>query len=254
VFAATKGALYTAVNASARASYGYTPDTLRRLRPFRAGRPSTVMPLAFSPERFHVDAEARRRFRAGLGMADDQILLVAAGKFEPQKRLEWLIGAFDAIAAEQRDVQLLLIGADSSPYSRGIARTLDASPHRDRLHVRAFADSAGLNAAFNGADLGVWPRNPAITIQQSMGTGLSVLLPQNDLVGHLIKPGSGHYFDLDDAHGEECLTAGLAQALRHTTFSAAARRDRATTNAWLAADNVARDLLTTVEDTDDDTA
>ena len=182
VFAGTKGVLYTAVNAGARSSYGYTPDTVRRLRPFRAGRPCTVMPLAFSPERFHFDAELRRRCRRGLTLADDQILLVAAGKFEPQKRLDWLIWAFSSIARHRTNVHLLLVGADSSTYSKQIGEMCRSSPFGQRMHVQPFTDAAGLNAAFNGADLGVWPRNPAITIQQSMGTGLPVVLPRNDLV------------------------------------------------------------------------
>ncbi len=246
VFGATKGALYTAVNARALVSYGYTPDTLDRLRPFRAGRPISVMPLAFSPERSYLDADLRRQFREELNLAEDQVLVLSAGKIEPRKRLDWLISAFTSIAAQRSDVHLLLVGADSSDYAGQIGETIRTSPLRHRMHVLPFTDAAGLNAVFNGADLGVWPRNPAITIQQAMGTGLPVLLPQNSLVGHLIKPGSGHYFDLDETRGEESLTHGLDHALGHTAFSMAARRDRARTNRWLGADSLAHELLMTI--------
>lgn len=251
VFAATKGVLYTAVNAGASATYGYTPDTVRRLRPFRAGRPCEVMPLAFSPERFYVDAGLRRQFRGDLGLADNDIVVVAAGKFEPQKRLDWLVSAYASIAADRPEVHLVLVGADSSTGSAQIDELARTSPYRDRMHVRPFTDAAGLNAVFNGADLGVWPRNPAITIQQAMGAGLPVLLPRNDLVGHLVKAGSGHYFDLVETRGGQCLTDGLGRALDQTDFSDNARRRRAATNGWLGADHVARDLLAHVRGSND---
>ncbi|GAA1432560.1 hypothetical protein GCM10009616_22320 [Microlunatus lacustris] len=242
-FAVSKGLLYTVVNRRSEAIYGYTPDTIRRLRPFQAGRPAHLLPLAFSAETFHPDDAVRHLYRTELGLSEDDVLLLAAGKIQPQKRLEWLQESFEQLAVDHPRVHLLLVGADSSDYSERIQQAFRTSVFRDRMYVRPFTNGAGLNAAFNGADLGVWPRNPAITIQQALGTGLSVLLPRNDLVGHLVRKDSGHYFELREGEEVERLAEALKRALAQTDFSQAARRTRATNNRWLSADSVARQLL-----------
>ena len=245
-FAVSKGILYTLVNGRATAIYGYTPNTIRRLRPFSARRQMQLMPLAYSQQSFFRSRELRRQVREKLDVAGDDTLLVVAGKLEPRKRVDWVLEAFHRLAPTHPRLRLLVIGSDSSTYSREVERTVLASPYADRTTMRPFADTSVLNGYFNAADIGVWPRNPAITIQQAMGTGLAVLLPRNDLVGHLINSDAGHYFELDEGRGGACVADALADTLARTHLSEHARAARADNNNWMSADTIVRDLLAEV--------
>lgn len=202
-----------------------------------------LMPLAYSPQSFFSSPELRREVRQDLDVGEEETLIVVAGKLEPRKRVDWVLEAFHRLAPTHPRLRLLVIGSDSSQYSREMERTLMASPHAGRATVRPFADTSVLNGYFNAADIGVWPRNPAITIQQAMGTGLAVLLPRNDLVGHLIINGAGQYFDLDEERGGACVANALADTLARTDVSDQARSARAQNNTWMSADTIVRDLL-----------
>lgn len=245
-FALSKGVLYTLVNGGSSAIYGYTPNTIRRLRPFSARRRMQLMPLAYSPQSFFRSRELRRRVREDLEVGEEDTLIVVAGKLEPRKRVDWVLDAFHRLAPTHPRLRLLVIGSDSSDYSREMEQLVMASPHAGRITMRPFADASALNGYFNAADIGIWPRNPAITIQQAMGTGLAVLLPRNDLVGHLITNDAGQYFDLDEDRGGACVADALADALARTHLTEQARAARAENNNWMSADTIVRDLLAEV--------
>lgn len=240
-FALTKGLVYLAVNSRCSKVYAYTPNTQRRLRPFSAGRPLELMPLAYSSRQFYFDQELRTRTRQAHGFGLDDIVIVSAGRLERRKRLEWLVEAFTALAARDPRLQLLLLGADATPYAQELRRRVESSAVGSRIRLEPFGDLATLNAAFNAADLGVWPRQPAITIQQAMGTGLFVLLPDNDTVRHLVEaaPASGRCYPLRTHQEVSVLTEVLRQCLGSTPFSPGSRRKRVEASAWLRADSIA---------------
>ncbi len=79
----------------------------------------------------------------------------------------------------------------------GGARTqqeLLAAAPPGQLEVRPLLSAQEMNTVFNRADLAVWYL-PAISIQQSMITGLPVLLPFNESLNHLVREGvNGFYY------------------------------------------------------------
>ena len=245
-FAVSKGLLYAAVNRRADAVFGYTPDTQKRLRVFSAGRDIRLMPLCYAPADFYPDESARATGRADLGYGSNDLVILSAGKFDPHKRLEWLLAAFDRAARDDPRVHLLMVGDDQSAYSRSlrlVSRSLSAA---ERVRIEPFARTDQLNRLFNAADLGVWPRNPAITIQQAMATGLTVVLPRNDMITHLIRPGAGKTFDLKSGCEVERMTAALQSAIDDSSFGFHDRQLRAGINSWFSSDTVAHELLTQV--------
>lgn len=242
-FVVSKGVLYTLVNRRADLVYGYTPNTVSRLRFFSGGRTMSVLPLAFDPEKFYFDEGIRESRREALGYTETDTVVVAAGKFEQRKRLDLLVNAFSRLASTRAGLKLILVGADDAPCSREVRAQIKADPAlNDLVTVMGFVDASELNAIFNAADIGVWPSMPAITIQQAMGTGLKVILPENDWVGHLILPGSGAYFKPSDVGDSQRIEIAIATQLGDS-WSAADRKQRADTNAWLGADRITISLL-----------
>jgi len=242
-FAATKGVAYTAVNARAQAVYGYTPETVGRLRLFSAGRAMRVLPLAFDPERFFFDPTLRRRARAEYGFGDDDIVVIAAGKYQDKKRLDLLLDATEAALATIPNLRLLIAGVDTTTSAAPLLQRVAKSPAvAERTTFRGFLDTQTLNEAFNAADIGAWPRMPAITIQQAMGTGLKVVIPRNPWVSHLITNGAGTYFVESNPEGTEQLTQALVSEAS-SGLADNARGARVRGNSWLGADRVAHTVL-----------
>lgn len=241
VFAISKGSVYRYVNRHAVAMYGYTPETLERLSRFGAGAESHVMALTYRPEEFAPDDSLRAEWRTRLGVTDSEVLIVTAGKQQPYKRLEDLLSAVSRLVEAHPQVRLALAGSDHSEYSEGLRQQVDDDHRlRDKVAFLPFLNRSELNGFLNAGDVGAWPHLPAITIQQALGTGLFVVLPKNEQVGHLLVDDHvGGYFPV--RAGDGLLTA-LENSV-NVDVSPTARRARADRNAWLSADELARVLL-----------
>ena len=246
-FTLSKGLLYTAVNLRAHTVYAYTPDTRNRLRPFSSGRKIRLMPLCYASKEFYVDEIARVDGRMRLGYSPADVVIISAGKFDPRKQLELLLAAFDRVAHGDPSIHLIIVGDDASNYSQNLRRIIRGLGTATRIRIEPFAASGDLNTLFNAADLGVWPRNPAITIQQAMATGLPVILPWNDLVGHLLGDESGRYFTAKPGTEVPALAETLIALTSECNLKlSAVRRNRAISNSWLSAETIAKTLLAEV--------
>lgn len=242
-FAVTKGLLYVVVNANADWVYGYTPNTLKRLQPFSPRKKRKLMPLAYDEDRFYYSLTTRKVERELHGYGDDDIVFLVAGKFEHRKRLDWTLSAFEAFRDSNAHARLLLVGADDGPYSDSIRDRVAESKFADNIRVMPFQDAETLNRIMNSADIGIWPKQPAITIQQALGTGLIAVVPDNDLVGHLVSENTGVRMDNRREGANEILKAmHESTALRIRV----ARQERADTNRWLGASSTAVELLSTI--------
>lgn len=212
VFCVTKGALYTAVNLRAHRIYGYTTDTIRRLRAFHPRTAMSLFPLTYDESRFFYSEHLRESRRAELGFTQNEIVLLAAGKVNAQKRLDLLIEAFDEAQARDPRMRLVLAGLDNESVSQSLRNDIQRRQITSRVTLLPFVSSDQLNALFNASDLGIWPRMPAVTIQQAMGTGLDVLIPKNDFTDHLFSTGlRSHELEQTspDKYDDETLTRSI---------------------------------------------
>lgn len=245
VFCITKGALYTCVNLRANRVYGYTPDTIRRLRAFHPNTPMSLFPLSYDESAFHYSRHVRTAQRAELGISDDSVVILAAGKVNPQKRIDLLVRAFDEVRNKTPQVRLLLAGLDDGESSRSLRELIKKLGIQHLVKLFPFVDAHTLNRLFNAADIGIWPRMPAVTIQQAMGTGLDVLIPQNEFTSHLFGTGqSVHQIGTEgkDVELQDIVAAVtlLSQGLPQCTDE---RRRATEENARYSSASLCRDLL-----------
>lgn len=88
------------------------------------------------PLRFHPDSEDRQAMRHELGIAQDTKVILFVGRLNRDKGVLDLAVAFDTIARQRPDVDLLLVGAEEDvPFIR--MREI-CSAARDRLHYVRF--------------------------------------------------------------------------------------------------------------------
>lgn len=243
VFLATKGLLYRHVNGRATSIYGYTPNTIDRLRSVSGPHSMQLLPLAYDGQVFTHSPEQRASWRRQHRYEPSETVVIVAGKVQRQKRADAVIQAVARLVRSGTAVRLHVVGVDDGPTGTELVRLTDELGIQDSVKFEGFLPASDLARAFNGADIGVWPSMPAITIQQAMGTGLSVVLPDNDLVAHLldhrslgrlIAPGADLIDSIDEALRE--VIADSAQ----TVPERAARAKRA---EWLSTDASAGRLL-----------
>lgn len=247
IFYLTKGLWYILANNRSDAVLCNTPDTVKILRPLRSGRTPQLLPLGFDKEEFFPDADLRCLTRKQLALDDQGVLIVSVGKIIPEKRLEQLVEAVAELHSDQPKVRLLLIGASETNYCKELRGWISGAPRlRKTVQVLPFLDHRELNAYLNAADIGVWPRQPAVTIQEAMGTGLYLVLPCTDQVSHLLREGSGQYFEpaRNDALPMRQAIVEAVDCVKDERWSV--REARAEKNNWLEKQQIAQQLLSFV--------
>ncbi|WP_313715802.1 glycosyltransferase [Arsenicicoccus bolidensis] len=244
VFSLTKGQLYRIVNRHADEVFAYTPHTVQRLKKFAGPKGIRLLPLAFDETEFYPSSQLRRAVREEQGWEHNEFVIVAPGKVQVQKRFGTLVGSINRLAQDGKKVRLLLVGLDDGDASMALRKQISTEQLDGMITAIPFANHARLNALFNAADLGTWPAMPAITIQQAMGTGLRVLIPDNDFVQHLVRDANtGRLFNPDMELGEQ-LVSLLGREYDDRLAHAGDRRRmaRASGNEWLSTANLARRL------------
>lgn len=124
----------------------------RTLRAMGVARPIEVIPTGVPlPPASEIDAEARQRTRAKLGVAADTPLLLYAGRLAKEKNLAWLLEVFAQVRARVPESRLALAGG--GPFLeelQGMAETralgdsvlfLGPTPRREMDALYAAADA-----------------------------------------------------------------------------------------------------------------
>jgi glycosyltransferase involved in cell wall biosynthesis len=191
--------------------------------------------LGFDSSLFYFDSQARQAERKRLGIADDEVTGVYSCKIEPVKRLDLWVSVMASAMRRVPKLRAMLIGIRKGhDESDRILKLIEKTGHKDRFVCLPFAPREELARLYNAADFGVWYMQPSLTIQESMGTGLYMLLNNGRTVCHLLlDPQTGRYFGegefgrlehLVTETAEEFLAAGLTNSLE-------ARVERAKVNA-----------------------
>jgi glycosyltransferase involved in cell wall biosynthesis len=158
------------------------------------------VPLTPNFENFsEVDLQQLRRFCADFGLVPDRQRFVFSGRLVHLKRVDLIVDAFAAIAAERPDWDLLIVG-DGELGDELRRRVPDAL--RSRVVWTGFLDREETALAYHAADVLVLASNRepwSLVVLEAMAAGLVVV--SSDIVGaahELITDGvSGRLFSVD---------------------------------------------------------
>lgn len=184
----------------------------------RAFIPNGVDLSRFGP----VDAAGKAALRASLGLPQDAVLVVFAGRLSAQKRLPLLLDAWAELAGDRAasasPALLLVAGADRSSADDAPG---DVTPERLRAPgVRALGHVADMPSLLRAADIFVLPsasEGLSNALLEACASGLAVVASRTGGTTDVIETGrDGLLFDIDDR-------SGLVQALRALCADAALR-------------------------------
>lgn len=142
-------------------------ETDRFLSQFYGSKNVHMIPLGVDHRLFCRDDISRKRVRTDLGIGDDEILIVSAGRIERAKRLDVIVKG--ALLCGER-IRLMMVGQGDREYVRELEAISD-----DRVIFVGFKTSRELSSIYSASDIGIWGK-ASITIREAMSCSLPILL------------------------------------------------------------------------------
>ena len=203
-----------------------------------------LLPLSYDRKQFYFSESLRVRVREELEVEDGRKIYIFSGKITEKKRVSELVDLLGS-SMSQGDL-FLIVGDDEQKESKRIRELAERQAEIvGEIRFMGQCTQLELNMYFNAADIGIWHRQPAISIQQALGTGLFCVLPSNSYVNHLLCEETGAYFrDKDMGH----LSRVLNDVATRVTLDVNARRSREQVNRKFSSRNVAEMFLNDVFD------
>jgi glycosyltransferase involved in cell wall biosynthesis len=149
--------------------------------------------------------------RAGRHLAGGERFVLALGTVEPRKGLPALVAAFDAVAAADRDVRLVVAGPDgwgTDAFTASVAR----ARHRDRVHRLGWVDERDRRDLLAGAAAFAYPslyEGFGLPPLEAMAAGTPVVATRVGAIPEVVGD-AAELVDPDDVDG---LAAGLRLVL-----------------------------------------
>jgi len=140
-------------------------------------------PLGIDHRNFSFSKESRDRIRKELGVMDDEVLLITAGRLDSAKKLELFIEAYKSI--DRNDLKFILIGRGDDDYMDRLKKISDG-----KVQFLGFKNARDLAAYYCAADIGLWGK-ASITIREALSCSLPVLLYDQGNMRDLLKWDNG---------------------------------------------------------------
>lgn len=151
--------------------------------------------LGFDPDSFYFQKEARQRLRQQYNIPDDACVLITSTRINRQKKIEEVVKAVSDIKKQGLPLHYIIIGFLNDDYEKELKAMISKEHDPSIFHCFPFLDHETIRQFYSLADIGLWIK-AAISIQESMGTGLRVVLEKKDSVSHLLDQGvNGWYFE-----------------------------------------------------------
>jgi glycosyltransferase involved in cell wall biosynthesis len=182
-----------------------TPETRQLLEGIATRSPVTLVPLPYRSDRFRFDPGLRAQVRENLGLGQGSVTLFI-GRCQPGKRIEDLVSSWESGAGQDSESRLVIAGLGTDSYSDWIRTTASRSPAADRISLHPFVEPDQVSGFLNAADITVWP-TVSVGIQQAMGTGVRVLVPESSAGAFLAR----QYPELAETYDQS--VEGLSSAL-----------------------------------------
>jgi glycosyltransferase involved in cell wall biosynthesis len=154
-----------------------------------------ILPLGADRERFRHDPSARAATRRDLGISDDVVLIVYAGKLISNKDVH--VAAQAVSQTETRaPMALLLVGNGSPDYMAKLRQIAERSDRR--ILFRPAVPNHELPSYFSAADIGVWPAESSNAAVEAALTGLPLVVSNIDATRHYVEAANGLTFQRGD--------------------------------------------------------
>ena len=200
----------------------YTPDTetiilwliSKKLKKV-LDRKKINIPLGFNSDDFYFIPEARISVRKDLKIEADRIIFITVTRVDKSKKIDEILNSIHLLG--RSDVVYFIIGFINNSSAIEAEQLINKLNLTDRVFCFPFLPISELLKYFSAADFGIWLKSGA-SIQQAMGTGLPVILPENSTTSELITEGLNGFYIKNN------LQDTLSEALSNYSYDIEKRR------------------------------
>lgn len=192
LFSLFKKSTYQKAIDKSKKRIAYTPESFEAAAKMMDARRAAILrkqtdfiSLGFWPEDFYFDVDLRKAKRDKLHFSESDKVIITATRLVPEKNLEEAIPLFEKLP---NHVKWLLVGSAGDACAKELEGALMKRLGNDRFKILGYADKTNLNALYNSADLALYTV-PAISIFEAIGTGLTVVLPDEKSLNHIAEAG-----------------------------------------------------------------
>ena len=144
--------------------------------------------LGFDPDKYFFNQTEREKTRHLFGLNNGDLLIVTATRVNTNKEIEKIIDGINHLHMSGFPVYYFIIGFQGDAYERTVRKYIQKQQLPCNYQCFPFTDHETLRSYYCASDIGIW-RKAAISIQESMGTGLQLFLEDKGNINHLIEHG-----------------------------------------------------------------
>jgi 1,2-diacylglycerol 3-alpha-glucosyltransferase len=175
-----------------------SPKFERLLLKQKVKQPITVIPNGIDLGMFQA-AKNPGALRTRLGLDSEARILLTVGRMDPEKRLEFIVEAFDLIAERIPDAHLVFAGDGSARKS--VEEKANATRVKDRIHFLGMVNRADLPDILRDADVFLSASTTEvhpISVIEAIASGLPFVAVQDEAFEGMLEDGlNGYVLPLD---------------------------------------------------------
>ena len=227
------GEIYKRLGPSVTAFLPVVPDSAEILQNRLKIPARVILPVSLGAdtEVFKSSPLLRAATRQRLGIRAGQLLVISAGKLQPDKDIDVLIRAFSQLADKDSSLRLLLSGEGDQAYEAYLKSLIGTHGPSGKVLLQGFVPHDDLPSYFNAADIGVWPGAPSIAVLEAVACGLPCVLPSDDSAYAILR---SHQACITFARGDQRDLERALSTLLHDETARTTIRE----NAFRCADGV----------------
>lgn len=143
-----------------------------------------IVPLGVDTKLMKYDPNLENSFRKYYKI-NNKIILINAGKQYEKKRIDWVVDVAIAALKKKLNIFLILVGDTTNDYNQILSEKLKILGENNFIRL-PFLKREDLRKVYCASDIGIWPGIPSITILEAMACRVAMILPDDDIVGHLV--------------------------------------------------------------------
>lgn len=155
----------------------------------------TINTLGAKPEVFCRMPDAARRVRERLGIPEDAVVLVNAGKMTRTKDNHVLLEAMGRLVKRTKRACLIMIGNAPKDYRAELEDIIKRHGLDPWIRWLDFMPNEDLPAAYSAADIGVWPGDASITYLECASCSVPLVLPDREYSRYALTNENGLTFE-----------------------------------------------------------